>query len=112
EIQETTLEIGTHVCASMEAVEKELRRLRLQVAATAAAHDLRIVAAGVHPFSRWQGHERSGEARYVRIEREYGRIARDEHNFGMHIHVAVPERLERIPLLTAVRGLIRHLAAL
>lgn len=112
ELQETTLEIGTHVCASMEAVEKELKRLRLQVAATAAAHDLRIVAAGVHPFSRWQGHERSGEARYVRIEREYGRIARDEHNFGMHIHVAVPERLDRTTLLNAVRSYIPHLVAL
>src|SRR5690606_3895928 len=82
------------------------------VAATAAAHDLRIVAAGVHPFSRWQGHERSGEARYVRIEREYGRIARDEHNFGMHIHVAVPGRLDRIALLNVVRGYIPHLIAL
>ncbi len=112
ELQETTLEIGTHVCASMEALEKELKRLRLQVAATAAAHDLRIVAAGVHPFSRWQGHERSGEARYVRIEREYGRIARDEHNFGMHIHVAVPERLDRTTLLNAVRSYIPHLVAL
>jgi len=112
ELQETTLEIGTRVCTSMEAVEEELRRLRLQVAATAAAHDLRIVAAGVHPFSRWEGHERSREPRYVRIEREYGRIARDEHNFGMHIHVAVPERLDRIPLLNAVRGYIPHLIAL
>ena len=112
ELQETTLEIGTHVCTSMEAVEKELKRLRLQVAATAAAHDLRILAAGVHPFSRWEGHERSREARYVRIEREYGRIARDEHNFGMHIHVAVPERLDRITLLNAVRGYIPHLVAL
>lgn len=112
ELQETTLEIGTHVCSSMEAVEKELKRLRLQVAATAAAHDLRIVAAGVHPFSRWEGHERSREARYVRIEREYGRIARDEHNFGMHIHVAVPGSLDRIALLNAVRGYIPHLIAL
>ncbi|HEY8469609.1 MAG TPA: YbdK family carboxylate-amine ligase [Longimicrobiales bacterium] len=112
ELQETTLEVGTRVCATMADVERELKRLRLQVAATAAAQELRIIAAGVHPFSRWEGHARSSEARYARIEREYGRIARDEHNFGMHIHVAVPANLDRIALLNVVRGYIPHLIAL
>jgi carboxylate-amine ligase len=86
--------------------------LRFQAATAAACEDLDIVAAGLHPFSRWEGQRMTVGERYARMANEYGRIARDEHNFGMHIHVAVPATLERIPLLNAVRPYIPHLLAL
>lgn len=112
ELQETTLEIGTPICTSADQVRSELSRLRFQVATAAAGQDLAIAACGTHPFSRWQGHLRTDDERYERIERQYGLIAKDEHNFGMHIHVAVPERVDRIALLGEVRAFAPHLTAL
>jgi glutamate---cysteine ligase / carboxylate-amine ligase len=112
ELQESTIEIGTCVCRTASSADAELRRLRLQAAAAAAAEDLEIVAAGVHPFSGWRGHQRSEGPRYEHIAQKYGRLARDEHIFGMHVHVAVPDRLERIPLLNVVRHFVPHLIAL
>ncbi len=112
ELQETTLEIGTRICGSAAEVEEELSRLRFQVAVAAASQDLAIAAAGTHPFSRWEGHIRTAGERYDRIERQFGLIARDEHNFGMHVHVAVPKRVDRIRVLGEVRAFAPHLTAL
>lgn len=112
ELQETTIEIGTPVCSSAEQVERELRRLRLQASTVAAAQGLAIVAAGLHPFSGWVGHTRPALERYRAIEARYGRIARDEHIFGMHVHVAVPAGVDRIPLINVLRHYLPHLLAL
>ncbi|HEX9107488.1 MAG TPA: glutamate-cysteine ligase family protein, partial [Longimicrobiales bacterium] len=112
ELQETTVEIGTAICTSAEEVHRELARLRFHVATVAAGHDLAIAACGTHPFSRWQGHLRTDDERYERIEQQYGLIAKDEHNFGMHVHVAVPQGVDRIALLGEVRAFAPHLTAL
>src|SRR5690606_39478141 len=55
EVHESMVEVGTHVCSNAAELASELSRLRLQVASTAASQDLEVVAAGVHPFSSWEG---------------------------------------------------------
>lgn len=112
ELQESTIEIGTQVCVDGGALRAEVRRLRFQAATVAAAQDLVIAAAGVHPFSRWEHHATSDHERYLRITRNYGRIARDEHNFGMHVHVKVPAACDRTVLMTRLRLYLPHLLAL
>ncbi|HEX2167609.1 MAG TPA: YbdK family carboxylate-amine ligase [Longimicrobiales bacterium] len=112
ELQETTIEIGTPVCSNMAEAEEHLRRLRLQAGTVAASHGLAIVAAGVHPFSTWEGHERPPLERYRAIEARYGRIARDEHIFGMHVHIGVPEGVDRLHLMNTLRHYLPHMLAL
>lgn len=112
ELQESTIEIGTRVCGSAAEAGAELRRLRFQACAVANSEDVRIVAAGVHPFSRWEDHHLTSDARYLRMAADYGRIALDEHNYGTHIHIAVPPRLDRILLLNSLRPYIAGLLAL
>ena len=112
ELHETTVEIGTPVCDGLESVERELSRARFQAAATAAAEGLEIVSAGTHPFSGWQGHGFQKGSRYLEMTVRHDRIAREVNIFGMHIHVGVPERLERAVLMERVRGYIPHLLAL
>ncbi|HSJ24717.1 MAG TPA: YbdK family carboxylate-amine ligase [Longimicrobiales bacterium] len=110
EMQDSTIEIGTRVCSTSGDVGAELSRLRTQADAAAAAEDLRIVAAGLHPFSDWRGQAMSPGSRYRDMAEMYGRIARDEHNYGMHIHVAVDG--DRMQLLNVLRMYIPHLVAL
>jgi glutamate---cysteine ligase / carboxylate-amine ligase len=112
ELQETTVEIGTPISHSVAEALTHLQRLRFQAATVAAANGLAIVAAGLHPFSRWEGHERPPLERYRAIEARYGRIAKDEHIFGMHIHVAVPEGVDRLHINNIVRHYLPHLLAL
>ncbi|MGH7504016.1 MAG: carboxylate-amine ligase [Longimicrobiales bacterium] len=112
EAHETQIEIGTPVCTSAEQALHELARLRLQAGTAAASRDLRIVAAGAHPFSRWEGQRGTPGERYERIKKRFGRIARDEHIFGMHIHVAVPGARARIRTMNALRHFLPHVLAL
>jgi glutamate---cysteine ligase / carboxylate-amine ligase len=112
ELQETTIEIGTPICGSAADAGRELQRLRFQAATVASSNGLAIVAAGLHPFSTWEGHGRPPLERYRSIEARYGRIARDEHIFGMHVHVAVPDGTPRIALLNTVRQYLPHMLAL
>jgi glutamate---cysteine ligase / carboxylate-amine ligase len=112
ELQETTIEIGTPICSSAEEAASQLERLRFQAGTVAGAHGLAIVAAGLHPFSTWEGHERPALARYRTIEARYGRIARDEHIYGMHVHVAVPDGVERLAIINVLRHYLPHMLAL
>jgi glutamate---cysteine ligase / carboxylate-amine ligase len=112
ELQETTVEIGTPICDSVAAAASHLHRLRFQASTVASAQGLAIIAAGLHPFSEWQGHTRPQVDRYRAMEARYGRIARDEHIFGMHVHVAVPQAVDRIPIINVVRHYLPHLLAL
>lgn len=112
EAQETMLEVGTRICASAGEVSTELRRLRFHVGSAAAAQELAIVAAGVHPFSGWRGHRISPGERYRKLAERFGRVIRTDHAFGMHIHVQVPAEVDRIRVLNALRVYVPHLLAL
>lgn len=112
ELHETTVEIGTQVCANLAAVERELSRARFQAATTAAAEGLEIAAAGTHPFSGWQGHRFQKGERYREMSQRHDRIAREVNIFGMHVHVGVPEGTDRAVLMERVRGFVPHLLAL
>lgn len=112
ELQKTMVEIGTTVCEDTKAVGRELRRLRFQVGGAAAAEGLDILAAGLHPFSHWEGHQMSEGERPEMIRERFGRIGRDEHLFGMHIHVAVPDDSDRNQVMERVRPYTPHLLAL
>lgn len=90
ELQETMLEIGTPVCRSAEDAGAQLRRLRAQAGAATGAHELVPVAAGLHPFSRWEEQRLTSERRPRMLAERFGRVAQDEHLFGMHVHVSVP----------------------
>jgi glutamate---cysteine ligase / carboxylate-amine ligase len=56
ELQDTMVEVQTPPCRSMAEITEHLRRRRLTASAAAAAEDLEIAAAGVHPFSDWRAH--------------------------------------------------------
>jgi glutamate---cysteine ligase / carboxylate-amine ligase len=112
ELQETTIEVGTPICTSIHDVGDHLERLRFQAGTVAGVHGLAVVAAGLHPFSSWEGHERPPIARYRAIEARYGRIARDEHIYGMHVHIGVPDGTPRLALINVLRHYLPHLLAL
>lgn len=112
EAMETMVEVGTHVCRDCRELGTELRRLRLQVASTAATEELGMVAAAIHPFSAWEPQLMTLGKRYDVLRERFARVVRTEHVFGMHVHVAIPAGLDRMPILRTARWFTPHLLAL
>lgn len=112
EVQDTQLEIGTPVCATASEVVDRLRDLRFQASAAAAAEDLEILAAGMHPFSSWEHQRMSSGERPRMLARRFGQVLREQHMCGLHVHVAVPEQHDRARLMNVVREYIPHFLAL
>lgn len=112
EMQQNTLEVGTRVCDSAAEVRAELERLRLEAAVAAGARGLRVVAAGLHPFSSWQGQTFTPTPTYQRIHEEYRRLAESQTIFGMHVHVGVPPGVDRARVMNVVRHYSAWLLAL
>jgi glutamate---cysteine ligase / carboxylate-amine ligase len=112
EVHDTMLEIGTPVCTDAAEVAVALRERRFQASAAAAAEDLEIIAAGIHPFSGWVGQEISEGDRPRMLVGMFGQLLRRVQICGMHIHVSIPEELDRLRLMNVVRAYSPHLLAL
>src|SRR5512135_3263567 len=54
EMMQSVVEVGTHVCRTIDEARTEIVRLRGAIAGLAAKQGLTIGAAGTHPFSSWQ----------------------------------------------------------
>ncbi len=112
ELHQSIIEVGTRICANVEELDTEICRIRHELAESADRVGLRIAAAGTHPFSRWKDQVISPGERYENIVEELQQLARSLLIFGLHIHVAVPDRTSTIELLNEARYFLPHLLAL
>jgi glutamate---cysteine ligase / carboxylate-amine ligase len=112
ELHQSIVEVGTKICADVSELEQEVTRIRRELSHGAESVGLRIAAAGTHPFSRWKDQVLSPGARYENIVEELQQLARSLLIFGLHIHVAVPDRTSTIELLNEARYFLPHLLAL
>jgi carboxylate-amine ligase len=112
ELHQSIVEVGTKICANVDELEDEVCRIRRELSQSAERVGLRIAAAGTHPFSSWKDQVISPGARYESIVEELQQLARSLLIFGLHIHVAVPDRTSTIELLNEARYFLPHLLAL
>jgi carboxylate-amine ligase len=112
ELHQSIVEVGTKICADVAELDDEICRIRRDLSASAERVGLRIAAAGTHPFSSWRDQVISPGARYESIVEELQQLARSLLIFGLHIHVAVPDRTSTIELLNEARYFLPHLLAL
>jgi carboxylate-amine ligase len=80
--------------------------------AAAERAGLQVAAAGTHPFSSWIDQVISPGERYEHIVEELQQLARSLLIFGMHVHVAMPDKQTTIDMMNMVRYFLPHLLAL
>jgi glutamate---cysteine ligase / carboxylate-amine ligase len=112
ELHQSIVEVGTKICANIEELDNEICCIRRELVDSAERVGLLIAAAGTHPFSRWKDQIISPGERYENIVEELQQLARSLLIFGLHIHVAVPDRNSTIELLNEARYFLPHLLAL
>jgi glutamate---cysteine ligase / carboxylate-amine ligase len=112
ELHQSIVEVGTKICANVSELAEEIIRIRRDLSDSAERVGLRVAAAGTHPFSNWMDQVLSPGERYQNIVEEMGQLARSLLIFGLHVHVAVPDRESMIALMNEARYFLPHLLAL
>ena len=112
ELHQSIVEMGSRICENVEELRGEMLRTRGELVAAAERVGLQVAAAGTHPFSNWIEQVISPGERYQTIVEELQQLARSLLIFGLHVHVAVPDRGTMIDLMNAARYFLPHLLAL
>ena len=112
ELLQSQIETGSHVCRNIKEARQEVTRLRSMVCQIAEEHKRKIVAAGTHPFSRWQDQIVTDKDRYKGLVADLSYIARRLLIFGMHVHIGIPDRDLRIDIMNQIRYFMPHVLAL
>jgi glutamate---cysteine ligase / carboxylate-amine ligase len=112
ELHQSIVEVGTTICQTPAQARDELIRLRRMVMDLAARNNLRIVAAGTHPFSSWIDQEITPLERYLGVKQDMQDLAQQLLIFGTHVHVGIEDREFLIDAMNVSRYLIPHILCL
>ena len=112
ELHQSIVEVGTKICQDVGELQEEIFRIRRELALAADRSGLAVAAAGTHPFSHWKDQVLSTGVRYESIVEELQQLARSLLIFGLHVHVAVPDKQTAIDLMNQARYFLPHLLAL
>jgi glutamate---cysteine ligase / carboxylate-amine ligase len=112
EMHQSIVETGTRICENVGDLRIEMHRTRGELVAAAERAGLQVAAAGTHPFASWIEQVISPGERYQHIVEELQQLARSLLIFGMHVHVAMPDKQTTIDMMNMVRYFLPHLLAL
>ena len=87
EMHQSVIEVGTGICKDVKEAAREIKQLRSEIIKLCLANNLRLAAAGTHPFSDWRNQEIYPDERYERIQDRLAWLTYQRVVFGLHIHV-------------------------
>ncbi len=116
ELHRCVLEVKTPVCGSPDEAVASLAAMREIAATRARAQGQRVLAAGLHPFSRWTDQPTWEDPalfpRFARLLHDYADILRGVLAFGMHVHLGCSRPALRMPVMNALRNVLPEILAL
>lgn len=112
EFLQSQIETGSQVCRNVREARQEVTRLRQIVCDIADKNGRKIVAAGTHPFSRWEDQIVTDRDRYKGLEKDFQMIANRLLIFGMHVHIGIPDPDLRIDIMKQMTYFVPHILTL
>jgi carboxylate-amine ligase len=112
ELLQSTIEIITGVCTTVEEAKADLAGTLAEVSAAAEHRGLGVLCAGTHPFTDWQTQLISPKERYLQLVERMQWLARRLQIFGVHVHVGVRSPEKAMPIVNALSQYVPHFLAL
>jgi carboxylate-amine ligase len=112
EFMQSQIEVGSYVCRNIKEARQEITRLRGVVAEIAQKNNCKIVAAGTHPFSKWQDQAVTDKDRYKGLIDSMQMVAKRLLIFGMHVHVGINDPDLRIDVMNQMAYFMPHILTL
>jgi carboxylate-amine ligase len=112
ELHQSMVEVGTEICRSPAEARAELVRLRRHIIDLAGRNNLKIAAAGTHPFSSWLTQEITPLERYLGVKQDMQDLAQQLLIFGTHVHIGIEDTDFRIDAMNVARYFLPHVLCL
>jgi carboxylate-amine ligase len=112
EMHQAVVEVGSSICKNVDEAREDITKLRKYVGQVAGDLNLKIGAAGTHPFSHWSTQLITPNPRYDEIVNEMQEAARSNLIFGLHVHVGISDKNMAIHIMNNVRYFLPHVFAL
>jgi glutamate---cysteine ligase / carboxylate-amine ligase len=112
EMHQAVVEVGTGICKNVDEAHRDICKLRRLVSDVAGGLNLKIGAAGTHPFSHWSKQLITPNPRYDEIVNEMQEAARSNLIFGLHVHIGIADKNMAIHIMNTVRYFLPHVFAL
>lgn len=112
EFQTTMVEVDTAVSLDVAEAIHRLAARRGEAIRQAREQGIALVAAGLHPVGIYPPDRITDTPHYRGVAANGGRVGRELHIFGLHVHVAVPDRESAIRAMCGATPYIPHLIAL
>ena len=112
ELQLAQVEAGTAVCRTLAELRAEIVGLRRTLAASAERAGCRIASAGSHPFPPGDDNQVTPKPAYLRLERDYQVVTREQLVCGCHVHVGIADPEMAIRVMNRVRPWLPTVLAL
>jgi glutamate---cysteine ligase / carboxylate-amine ligase len=99
ELLQSQIEIASPIFSTIEQAQESMARMRRDLAELVQVKGLNLIAASTHPLGAWREQTVTDKPRYGQLMTDFRIIGQRNLVCGMHVHVAVPEGVDRVALM-------------
>ncbi len=99
ELLQSQIEIASPIFHSIDEAHESMAGMRSTLAELVSSLGLRLVASSTHPLGAWREQKVTEKPRYDQLMSDFRIIGQRNLVCGMHVHVAVPEGVDRVVLM-------------
>ena len=112
ELLQAQIEIASPILCDVGQARRQLGGLRRGLSALAHEHGLALLAAGTHPLGLWREQSETDKPRYRRLVEDFQVVARRSLVCGLHVHVQLPDDVDRVQVMNRAMPWLPLLLAL
>jgi glutamate---cysteine ligase / carboxylate-amine ligase len=99
ELLQSQIEVASPIFGHATQALATMRRFRRELGELATEHGLRLMAASTHPLGDWGVQHVTGRPRYEKLLADFRILGQRNVICGMHVHVGIPDGVDRVQLM-------------
>ncbi|MHC8299456.1 carboxylate-amine ligase [Pseudomonas sp. ZS1P83] len=112
EMFQAQIEVSSPIFTSLPQAADYLAHARGTLQHSLQSFELGLLCAGSHPLADWRVQHATDQSHFQQLFTDYQRVARRSLLSGLHVHVEIPNHLDRIQVMNEVLPWIPLLLAL
>lgn len=106
------IEVASPIFTTTDEAADFLCGVRSRLNRALAEHGLGLLSAGTHPMARWREQHATPQPHFDQLFRDYQSVAQRSLLCGLHVHVEIPDGIDRVAVMNKVSPWLPLLLAL